>query len=286
VTRLDQFASVFRSAAKDRFRRRDIAVRDVLVASDLDDETAAAYATRVAAFLADTPGADARTIRHSPRARTEDLGALIEQVADADPDLVVTYRNLHSEAWRWPYTLGDHVEVLTQVTEVPILLLPRFDAGEAPPGGFVPPRTVMAMTDHLAGDDQIVNWAVAMAGRGPGRRVVLAHVEDDLVFERYMSIVGKTPDIETGTARREIRRILLQEPTDWIATVAAALDDVPVEVVPDVSFGHQLATYKRLVEAHDVDLLVLHTKDEDQLAMHGAAYPVAVELRRTPMLLL
>ena len=36
----------------------------------------------------------------------------------------------------------------------------------------------------------------------------------------------------------------------------------------------------------EVDLLVLNTKDDDQLAMHGLAYPLAIELREIPLLLL
>ena len=37
---------------------------------------------------------------------------------------------------------------------------------------------------------------------------------------------------------------------------------------------------------HEADLLVMHTKDEDQLAMHGLAYPLAIEVRTVPLLLL
>jgi len=50
--------------------------------------------------------------------------------------------------------------------------------------------------------------------------------------------------------------------------------------------GHRLQDYKRLVTEHDVDLLVMNTKDHEQLAMHGVAYPLTVELRDTPLLLL
>ena len=46
------------------------------------------------------------------------------------------------------------------------------------------------------------------------------------------------------------------------------------------------AAYRRLIEQHEVDLLVLNTKDEDQLAMRGIAYALAVELRQTPLLML
>ena len=44
--------------------------------------------------------------------------------------------------------------------------------------------------------------------------------------------------------------------------------------------------YKRLIDEHAVDLLVLNTKDEDQLAMHGIAYALAVEMRQIPLLML
>ncbi len=50
--------------------------------------------------------------------------------------------------------------------------------------------------------------------------------------------------------------------------------------------GHHLREVRRIVEEQDVNLLVLHTKDEDQLAMHGLAYPLVVELRHLPILML
>ncbi len=53
-----------------------------------------------------------------------------------------------------------------------------------------------------------------------------------------------------------------------------------------VTVGRRLAAYTHVVEVHDVDLLVVNTKDEDQLAMHGVAHPLAVELRNVPLLML
>ena len=44
--------------------------------------------------------------------------------------------------------------------------------------------------------------------------------------------------------------------------------------------------YKELGQKPQVDLLVMNTKDEDQLAMDGIAYPLAVELREIPLLML
>ena len=40
------------------------------------------------------------------------------------------------------------------------------------------------------------------------------------------------------------------------------------------------------IDEKNVALLVLNTKDHDQLAMHGLAYPLAVELNHVPLLLL
>ena len=65
-----------------------------------------------------------------------------------------------------------------------------------------------------------------------------------------------------------------------------AAKSFPIEIEEIVTLGHHLTDYRRLISEHDVDLLVLNTKDEDQLAIHGAAYPLSVELRFTPLLLL
>lgn len=44
-------------------------------------------------------------------------GELLALVESAAPDLICTHRNLHSGAWKWPYSLGTHVDLLTQHTE-------------------------------------------------------------------------------------------------------------------------------------------------------------------------
>ena len=59
-----------------------------------------------------------------------------------------------------------------------------------------------------------------------------------------------------------------------------------VDIKSIVTLGHRLKEYRTLIEQHEVDLLVFDTKDEDQLAMHGLSYPLAVELRQIPLLML
>jgi hypothetical protein len=47
-----------------------------------------------------------------------------------------------------------------------------------------------------------------------------------------------------------------------------------------------LEDYRNLIEEGHVDLLVMRAKEDDQMAMHGMAHPLAVELRSVPILLL
>ena len=53
----------------------------------------------------------------------------------------------------------------------------------------------------------------------------------------------------------------------------------------EVLTGHRVSEYRALAERNGAELMVMHTKDEDQLAMHGLAYPLAVELRHLPLLM-
>jgi hypothetical protein len=81
---------------------------------------------------------------------------------------------------------------------------------------------------------------------------------------------------------------LLDEPHDYIRSCSEVLKaaELPMEVEEIVTLGHSLRDYQRLIEQHNIDLLVVNTKQEDQLAMHGVAYPLCVELRDTPILML
>jgi nucleotide-binding universal stress UspA family protein len=142
------------------------------------------------------------------------------------------------------------------------------------------------MTDHLVGDDRLVNWAARMTA--DDGTLVLANVEDELAFERFMDVVGKIPSIETDDARVALHDRLLRDARDYIESCVRALAEggLPFTVEEVVTHGHHLAEYKRIVEERDADLLVMNTKDEDQLAMHGLAYPLAIEVRTIPLLLL
>lgn len=277
---IDQFESVFRAASKPVFRPSPRRFETVLCLTDLPPPEAAAYGARARQLVQAARGLGDAPWIIADEATAPTVGDLLALVERTQPDLVVAYRNLHSSGWKWPYTLGDHVVVLTQVAAPPVLLLPRPDALDPARGT----DRVMAVTDHLAGEAALVDAAIAFTP--PKGALHLAHVEDDAVFARYLDLIAKIPNLPTDEAERGLRERMLKEPADYIESVRQALKDVDLSVVADVRMGHHLSTWRQLVAQHQIDLLVLNTKDDDQLAMHGLAYPLAVELRDLPMLML
>ncbi|MFQ5413168.1 MAG: hypothetical protein ACE5E6_01790 [Phycisphaerae bacterium] len=286
MTNVDQFESMFRAAAREPFVYDPVDIGSVLVVTDRDRDGAAAFGARVRSFLSVLDADRGVAWRDMTGSEFRTAGELLERVEAADPALICTYRNLHSTAWRWPYSLGTHVDLLTQHTRVPIMLLPHPEAQHAADHALQDTNTVMAITDDLTGDHRLVNHAVRFVESGGV--LWLTHIEDEMVFARYVDVIGKLPAIDTDTARAALKAQLLREPDDYIAGCrdVLAARGVPLTVEKLVGFGRRLAAYTKLIEQHRVDLLVLNTKDEDQLAMHGVAYALAVELRHIPLLML
>ncbi len=278
---VDQFESVFKSASKAPFRYQPRTFARVLMVTDAD--YGRAIGERVRSFL----GALGERIQwlSAPAGDSETVEALLALVEREHPDLLVTYRNLHSAAWQWPHSLGPHLDVLTQTAHCPVMVIPHPNDEAVFATAMNHTRVVMAATDHLAGDSRLVNYAASLTE--PGGRLALVHIEDDATFERYMEVISKIPSIDTDNARKTILAQLLKEPHDYVRACREELarQEVDVSVEEVVSTGHRLSEYKQLIDRHAVELLVMHTRDEDQFAMHGLAYPLAVELRHIPLLL-
>lgn len=284
MTKIDQFESVFKSATKAVFHYKAPHLEKVCVVTDLEGHEHQQFVLHVRQFLS---ALDPDTMRWTDVEAKEsaDLEALVQRFHDDPPDLICTYRNLHSGAWRWPYSLGETLHVLTQGTNIPVLVLPRPDQRDVKQLDRGT-QTVLAVTTHLAGDDRLVNTAAHLTA--PGGTLTLTHVEDQDTFETYIGLISKIPSIDTDEARKTIHKQLLKEPTDYIASCRAGLEsaknDLTVKAI--VALGPLLTTYQYSLEEHDVDLLVLNTKDENQHAMHHLAYILAVELRDLPLLML
>ena len=283
MTKVDQFESVFKSAAKVSFKRQKLSFQKIAVVTDLDAAQAKTLAARVRAFL--------HVLGDGPewmvldRGQSETVEQLLGLVERKKPELLVTYRNLHSAAWRWPHSLGPRLDVLTQATRCPVMVIPHPRDASSFEASMQHTEVVMAVTDHLVGDSRLISYAASFTEKGGD--LFLTHIEDDAAFERYMEVISKIPSIDTENAREQIIKQLLKEPRDYIESSRRELkgEGLDLRVHSEVRTGHRLREYKKLVEDHSVQLLVLNTKDEDQLAMHGLAFPLAVELRQIPLLM-
>ncbi len=284
MSRIDQFESFFKSAARTPFHYQRVKVSKILVVSDLGEKDAWELEARLKTMLA-MLGDDVTWVA-APEDRGRTVGELLEAVEAEKADLIVTYRSLYTEGWRWPYSLGEHLDVLTQATTTPVLVMPRPDRAAYWQQDALNASSVMAITDHLNGDARLVQWATRFTGENG--LLTLAHVEDEVIFEHTMEAIAKIPAIETDQARELISRQLLKDPEEYIETCREVLaeEGLALRVEAVVKFGHRLDGVRRLVDERAVDLLVIETKDQDQLAMHGLAYPVAVELRELPLLML
>ncbi|MCH7703257.1 MAG: hypothetical protein IID37_16380 [Planctomycetes bacterium] len=286
MTNVDQFESMFRSASREVFRLEAIDIQSVLVVTDREESQAQSFGRQVRGFLT-VLGSEAelqwRDVAGSEFRTAGELLALVQSTA---PDLICTYRNLHSTAWRWPYSLGTHLDLLTQHLDVPVMVLPHPQAERSADHAMKDTDTVMAITDHLTGDRRLVNYGLRFAA--DNATLWLTHVEDEATFKRYVDAVSKIPSIDTDEARDRLREQLLKEPLDYIAGCIEVLrtEKCAIRIQHEVTFGRHLSEYKRLIQEHSVDLLIMNTKDDDQLAMHGMAYALAVELREIPLLML
>ena len=134
--------------------------------------------------------------------------------------------------------------------------------------------------------DRLVNAAARFCPLGG--KLVLCHVEDDIAFRRHIDAIGRIPQINTDQARELIAEQLLAVALNYVESCEAALakSDLDCEVERVVEFGHRIVRYRQLADQRKVDLLVANTKDDDQLAMHGLAYALSVEITDVPQLLL
>ena len=286
MTRIDQFESVFKSADKPVFRYEPFSVGSPMVLTDLDDEAAESFAVLAGKYAGAGGSREISAQRVIKGADFSTIEECLELIAVGKPDLICTYRGLHSDCWRWGQSLGSYVELLTQTVSVPVLVFPHPAAAETLSAAEAGCRHVMAMTDHLAGDSRLVNAALFFT---PAQGTLhLTNLEDQQVFERYMEAIDKIPSIDSAAARDSVLAQILKEARDYIQSCRTVVGEqgLDVEIQETVELGLHVADYKRLAAARAVDLLVMNTKDSGQLAMHGLAYELAVELNDIPLLLL
>ena len=280
---IDEFESIFKRAERTPFQFSGIALRSIAVVTDGDRQGADALTADLKRFL---PGfAELAQWQVVTGDQFHNVNDLLHLMETSKPDLIITSRCLGESSLVPQHTLGVYVDVMTQTLATPLLLLP----GTSPqPHSLASTacRRVMVVTDNLAGDDRLVNHAMSFCD--PNGKLWLCHVEDDLVFQRYLDVIRRIPQINTEQAHELITEQLVAIPAQYAESCIEALreagSDVTVQQI--VEFGHRVARYRDLVDRCSVDLLVTNTKDQDQLAMHGVAYALSVELTEVTQLLL
>ncbi len=281
MTTLDRFESLFRSAAKEQHEFEEYTITRAALVTDGDDESARGIIAEIERVFARLAGVEWTVLSAGAYG---DPSELMARIQEASPDLLCSYRNLHTRAKEWPYSLGSYLDVMAQVTPMPVLVLPQPTLG----GVFDPPLgkvdDVLVVTDHISGSGELVNVAARMVS--PGGKLVLAHIEDDATFDRYARIMSMVPGIDTEPTVAALKERLLREARDYIESCSEALEGSPVgEVIEDVRMGHRVSDVRAMLDEHEVDLVVFSVKDDAQLAMHGLAYPLAIELRDVPVLM-
>ncbi|TWT59833.1 hypothetical protein [Rubinisphaera italica] len=280
---LDEFESIFRRATKPQYEYLNIVPRSILIVTDQVDENLESLIEQLKTF-----SKAFRSVEKWETLRLDDqstVAKLERQLLEQSADMIVTWRHLCEKSIRPQHSLGVYVDVLTQVLPVPILLLPgsRFEPVS------LEDRTcsnVIVVTDHLNGDHRLVNYAAGMVNNDG--KLILGHVEDDLVFGRYLKAIEQIPELSTNIAREKLLEQLMHEAKRYSESAAEVLSKISpsVSVIAEIQIGHRLKTYRDLISSYRADLLVMNTKDDEQLAMHGLAYSLSVELIEVPQLLL
>lgn len=282
MSTIDQFESVFRSSIRPNYQKSYLPLINLLLISDLDDQEASQYLIEVEKFFSDISVPP--KITHLSKDKSLDLDELLQEVEKISPDLIITHRHLHSRQINNKYTLGDHIEVLTQITSVPILLFPHHQAWRK--DLFTPPDRVMVLSDQLSENPTLVDAALSILST-PGH-LLFAHVEDETIFDYYLKIIGKLPEIDTELAQEQIKVQLLREAELFIKAISESLQDQEKEVMTSshITMGHPLREYVHFVTTNQIDLVVIQGKDDRQMAILGLSYALAVELNELPLLIL
>ena len=283
---LDEFESQFKSAIKTPYAYEEISLRTIALVRDGEEDTSTKLLRSVQRLTPPLAGHPDPRWKVFGRDSFTTVSDLLSKLEDFGADLVVVERNLkldHTD--NLVYGLTNYIDALTQVMEVPVLLLPaRAQTGEQ--REYDAPKAIMVETNHLTGDSRLINWGVRFAE--PDQALYLTHIEDGTAFANYIGAISKIPEIDTALAERTIHDTLLKLPHDFVTSARACLQPkfpgLKIEAI--IHFGTALSDYQSIIDAKSIDLLILNTKEKGQLAMNGITYAMAVEFKDRPLLLL
>lgn len=279
---IDEFESIFRRAHKAKFEYRPPKWDRVAIVMDFDAPQMEELKREVLHFMPML--SQSQEIQLIGGNDFQNVVDLLDRLRSKPVDLVVSYRHLKEREHIPQHSLGVYVDVLTQAISAPVLLLP----GTAAKPISLAEMTcddVLVVTEHISGEHRLVNYGAACTP--PGGQLLLVHIEDDIIYERYMHAIEQIPEIDTSVAREAISKQLLKEADEYQKSCEEELKNARehLMVYSIARRGHRLRDFQTLIDEQDVDLLVMSTKDEEQLAMHGLAYSLSVEFKELPLLL-
>ena len=288
--KIDEFESQFRSAVKERYEFRPVVLEHVVLVCDVEAAETPQLLEIVKRLVPDLPGSQfqgATELLWTVIGRDElhSVKEVVQRIDESKPNLIVTQRDLKTAADDLVYGLSNYLDAFTQSIPTPVLLLPD-ESVEELDASIRPTDHVMVNAPHLTGDSMLLNWGIRFSL--PAGELFLAHIEDDDAFSYYMDAIGRIPEIDTEVARVKLSEMLRRMPTEFIEEAQKKI----LEAQPDlqvrglVEIGQRLSDYRRIVQEHHVDLLIIHTEDPHQRAMNRFAYAIAVEFRHLPLLLL
>ncbi|MCO4780770.1 MAG: hypothetical protein KC646_00495 [Candidatus Cloacimonetes bacterium] len=286
MSEIDQFESVFRAAFQEPFKYQHKAITSILFLGDLGADALADTFEKVTSmlepvFLKDQP--QFSYIQVSPDNTTQDI---LNSLESQQADLIITYRNLYSNAWQFPHSLGEQLDVLLQKTNVPVLVIPHPLSEYSSNHAMRNTDRVMVLSDHLSTEHRLTSIAADFTHANG--ELSLFHFEDQIAFDRMISTISKIPQIDTELAQREIKDQLAIESHKYMDSCEEKLKKTHpnITINKQCIFGKLIESIREFIQTNKIDLLVMNTKDQDQLAMHGLSYPIAVEVRQIPILMI
>ncbi|PCJ19538.1 MAG: hypothetical protein COB02_07270 [Candidatus Cloacimonadota bacterium] len=285
MSEIDQFESVFLSAFHESFKYEHKSIQSILFLGDLGADVLANTFEKVTSMLQAIFSTDHPKFSYNqvnPQNTTADILDIIES---QKPDLIISYRNLYSNAWQYPHSLGEHLDVLLQKTDVPVLVIPHPYSDYSAQHATQNTDKVMVLSDHLSTENKLTSIAADFTQKNG--ELTLFHFENQYQFDRMINTISCIQQINTDVAKTEIKKKIISEANHYMNSCEKLLKKTHPGILihKKCIFGTLISSINDYINQNQIDLLVINTKDQDQLAMHGLSYPLAVELRQIPILM-
>ena len=277
MLKIDHFASLFRAADKEQVDIPMVRISKVALVTDVSIDESHQLWERWKGIL---PNPVEMVLLDG--SMTQSLPKLVDSLKEIEVDLVMTYRCLHSDAWQYPYAVGSYIEVLTQIVPFPVLLMPHIHEESKT---YANAKSILLLSAELTKEAALVGFAGAFSTKET--QLLLAQIDDKSTFLRIIDIISKIPQIDTDDAKQYITERREQEMNDWVFRCTQNLSQQPnAPVVSQIDMlDPSMKECAAVIGQHNAELVVINTKDDEQLAIHGLAYPIMVQFRQLPLLL-